>query len=192
MKTIVATFAAFGLAILVTPLAAIAMGTADEAALAQALRQAQLPLERGIAVSSREGTPISAKYELEDDGDELQLSVYTMKENEYVFDYESGDVTTRAPAFSEVIVEYLSGTISKVIPIKDSEDLAAARNQSAAMAQAKRSLEVATAQAVSAHDGYRAVSATPELRNGRAAAKVILIRGNEWTTAYEWLDQEAP
>lgn len=184
MKAIVAAGAVLTVAFLATPLAALGAGIEGEAALAQALRQAQLPLERGIAASLQEGTPISAKYELEDDGDELQLSVYTMKEGERVLDYEIGT----SPAFSEVIVEYLTGRISKVIPIRDGEDLAAATSQSAAMAHARRSLEAATAQAVSAHSGYRAVSATPDLKDGRPVVKVILINGGEWKTVYETLD----
>jgi len=166
---------------------------AGDASLAQALKQAQLPLERGLAASTREGKPISAKYELEDDdADELQLSVYTMKEADPNFDFETGDVTAGNPSFAEVIVDYTTAKIVKVIPIKDGEDLVAARNQSKAMANAKRSLEAATARAVSAHAGYRAVSATPDLKDGHPVAKVVLLGGNNWTTVYETLDREAP
>jgi hypothetical protein len=149
---------------------------ANDDALARALKQAKLPLERGLAASSREGTPISAKYELEDDdADELQLSVYTMK---------IGSETT----FAEVIVDYTTGKIGKVVPIKGGEDLAAAKNQSKAMAQAKRSLEAATVQAVTGHGGYRAVSATPDLKDGHPVLKVILVNDSEWKTVFERLD----
>lgn len=142
----------------------------DNAALARALGQAKLPLERGLAASSREGTPISAKYELEDDG--LQLSVYTMK----------GD------AFAEVIVDYKTGKIGKVVPIKDGEDLAAARGQKETMARAKRSLRAAAAEAVKTNAGFRAVSAMPELKDGHPVVKVVLVNGGEWKTVYETLD----
>jgi hypothetical protein len=162
---------------------------ASDASLAQALKQAQLPLERGLAASTREGKPISAKYELEDDdADELQLSVYTLKEGDPIVDYETGDVTAGSPTFAEVIVDYTTAKIVKVISIKDGEDLVAARNQSKAMANAKRSLEAATALAVSAHAGYRAVSAMPDLKDGHAIVKVVLLGGNDWTTVYETLD----
>ena len=166
---------------------------ATDASLAQALKQAQLPLERGLAASMREGKPISAKYELEDDdADELQLSVYTMKEANPNIDFETGDVTGGSPSFAEVIVDYTTAKIVKVVPIKDGEDLVAARNQSKAMANAKRSLEAATARAVSAHAGYRAVSATPDLKDGHPVVKVVLLGGSDWMTVYETLDQEAP
>lgn len=162
---------------------------ASDAALARALKQAELPLERGLAASSREGTPISAKYELEDgDADELQLSVYTMRAGSSDVDFETGDVTVKDAAFAEVIVDYKTGKIVKVVPIKDGEDLAAARIQSKAMAQAKRSLEAATAQAAKAHGGYRAVSAMPDLKDGHPVVKVILVSGGEWKTVYEMLD----
>src|SRR5262245_14138946 len=43
--------------------------------LTRALQGAWLPLEGGLAVSAREGTPLSAKYEIDDGA--FQLSVYT-------------------------------------------------------------------------------------------------------------------
>jgi hypothetical protein len=171
------------------PITSRAEQGASDASLAQALKQAQLPLERGLAASAREGTPISAKYELEDDdADELQLSVYTMKEADPNVDFETGDVTLGSPSFAEVIVDYTTAKVVKVIPIKDGEDLVAARNQSKAMANAKRSLEAATARAVSAHAGYRAVAAMPDLKDGHAVVKVVLLGGNDWMTVYETLD----
>jgi len=89
--------------------------------LTRALRGAWLPLESGLAVSAREGTPLSAKYEIDDGA--FQLSVYTWK-----VDAASGD------SFSEVIVDHNIGTVSKVEAITDGGDLAAARSQKAAMA----------------------------------------------------------
>jgi hypothetical protein len=161
----------------------------SDVALARALMEPKLPLEAGLAASSHEGTPISAKYELEDDdADELQLSVYTMRKGSTDVDIDTGDVTVKDATFAEVIVDYTTGKISKVVPIKDGEDLAAAKNQSKAMAQAKRSLEAATVDAVKAHSGYRAVSAIPDLRDGHPVVKVILVNGSEWKTVYETLD----
>jgi hypothetical protein len=142
----------------------------SDAALARALGQAKLSLERGLAASSRQGVPISAKYELEDGA--LQLSVYTMK----------GD------AFAEVIVDHQTGKIGKVVPIKDGEDFAAARSQKETMARAKRSLRAAAAEAVKTNAGFRAVSAMPELKDGHPVAKVVLVNGGEWKTVYEILD----
>ena len=168
---------------------AFAESDKSEPALARALQLTPFPLERGIAASSREGTPISAKYETEDDdGDEIQLSVYTMKGGEVVVNPETGDVTMGNAAFAEVIVDYKTGSIEKIVPITGGEDLADARNQSKAMARTKRSLEAATAEAVKTNSGFRAVSATPGLAEGHPVAKVILISGKEWKTVYEKLD----
>lgn len=188
-NAIVVSTAVLAATFLGMPSASFAEQGGSDAALARALEQAKLPLERGLAASSREGMPISAKYELEDDdADELQLSVYTMRGGSSDVDFETGDVKAKDPTFAEVIVDYKTGKVVKVVPIKDGEDLAAARIQSKAMAQAKRSLEAATAQAAKAHSGYRAASAMPDLKDGHPVVKVILVNGGEWKTVYETLE----
>ena len=141
----------------------------DGAALVSALNGATLPLEQGLSASASAGTPISAKYEIEQG--KIQLSVYTMK----------GDT------FSEVIVDHTTGKIGKVVPITEGEDLRAAQSQRETMARASRSLEAATADAVKTHNGYRAVSAMPSLKDGYPVAEVILINGNERKTVSERL-----
>ena len=88
----------------------------------------------------------------------------------------------------EVIVDYSSGVVLKAEPITDEGDLAAARGQKEAMDRAKRSLAEATATAVRANPGYRAVSATPRLDNGRPMAEIALARGDEWKIVSEYLD----
>src|ERR1700687_3776127 len=103
---------------------------AEREPLARELRNAWLPLESGLAMSRSEGTPISAKYEI--DNGRVQLSVYTMK----------GD------KFSEVILDYSVGTITSVEAIADSGDLAAAQSQKETMARATRTLETAIAEVV--------------------------------------------
>src|SRR6059036_1444718 len=93
----------------------------EHAELAKALKDAKVSLQSGLQASAREGTPISAKYELEEG--KLQLSVYTMK----------GDT------FSEVIVDHTTGQVAKVEPITGGKDLTAATAQRAAMTRAKKS-----------------------------------------------------
>jgi hypothetical protein len=139
-------------------------GTGREA-LARELQNAWLPLESGMVVSRREGTPISAKYEV-DDGT-FQLSVYTLK----------GD------KFSEVIVDYSVGSV-----ITDGGDLAAAQSQKETMARATRSLEAATAEVVRTNPGYRAVSALPRLNEGRPIVEVVLVNGTDWRVVLGSLD----
>jgi hypothetical protein len=139
-------------------------------ALARELRNTWLPLEGGMTVSRSEGTPISAKYEI--DNGTFQLSVYTLQ----------GD------RFSEVIVDYSVGTVMKVDVITDSEDLVAAQNQKEIMARATRTLDAATAEVVRTNPGYRAVSAMPGLHDGRPVVEIILVNGTDWRTVFGSLD----
>ena len=143
--------------------------------LTRALRGAWLPLESGLAASAREGTPLSAKYEIDDGA--FQLSVYTWKADAYAAD-----------SFAEVIVDHNTGNVAKVDAITDGGDLAAAQAQKAAMARAKRSLAEATAEAVKSNAGYRAVSAMPTIDGGKPVAEVTLVRGDEWKVVTERLD----
>jgi len=146
------------------------VGDQEHAELAKALKGAKVSLQNGLSASAREGKPISGKYEVEHG--KLQLSVYTMK----------GD------KFSEVIVDHTSGKVSKAEPITGGEDLTAAKTQSEAMAKAKRSLQVAAADAVKENKGFRAVSVMPALKDGHPVADVTLVKGTEWKTVSEKLD----
>ncbi len=112
-------------------------------ALTRALRGAWLSLESGLAASAREGTPLSAKYEI-DDGT-FQRSVYVVKA-----------AACSGETFVEVIVDHDTATVTRVDTITDGGDLAAAQSQRAAMARAKRSLADATSDAVKTNAGYRA------------------------------------
>jgi len=143
--------------------------------LTHALHGAWLPLESGLAVSAREGTPLSAKYEIDDGA--FQLSVYTSKTG-----------PSSRDAFVEVIVDYSSGVVLKMETISDGGDLAAAQAQKAAMDLARRSLAEATADAVKANAGYRAVSAMPSLDNGHPVAEVTLVQGDDWKVVIQRLD----
>jgi hypothetical protein len=142
----------------------------DSAALAAAMKDATATLQGGLTASEPQGTPISAKFEIEDG--KLQLSVYTMK----------GD------GFMEVVADPKTGAIAKAEKITDADDLKEAASQKAAMAKAKVSLLVATETAVKASAGARAVSIVPELKNGQATAEVTLLAGNTFKKVTEKLD----
>jgi hypothetical protein len=133
----------------------------NPAAMAKALPEASVMLDQGLKASARDGTPISAKYEIEHGA--LQLSVYTMK----------------GAQFSEVIVDHKSGAIKKSEPITDADDMKAAQKQSAAMTKSKLALDVATANAVKANAGYRAVSVVPMLDGNQPVATIILMKGQD-------------
>src|SRR5262252_7694990 len=134
----------------------------ERAELAKAMKDAKVALAQGVSASTKEGKPISAKYEVEDG--KLRLSVYTMK----------GD------KFSEVIVDHKTGKVAKSEPIASGDDLAHAKAQGEAMVKAKRSLEAAAAAAVKENKGFRVVSVMPELKDGHPVADVTLAKGEEW------------
>ena len=142
----------------------------EHAELAKALSAAKMPLQTGLTASAQTGTPISAKYEVEDG--KLQLSVYTMK----------GDT------FSEVIVDHTTGKVAKVEPITGGEDFTAATAQRAAMAMAKRALPEVVDAAVKTYTGYRAVSIVPAVKGGHAVADIVLVKDGTFTTVAESLD----
>ncbi len=139
-------------------------------AMAKALPAASVMLDQGLKASARDGTPISAKYEIEHGA--LQLSVYTMK----------------GAQFSEVIVDHKSGAIKKSEPITDADDMKAAQAQREAMTKAKLALDAATANAVKANAGYRAVSAVPMLDGNQPVATIVLMKGQDVKKVTEKLD----
>ena len=142
----------------------------DEAALAAAMKNASATLQGGLKASEAQGTPISAKFEIEDG--KLQLSIYTMKGND----------------FTEVVADPNTGAIAKAEKITDADDLKEATEQKAAMAKAKVPLLNATETAVTANAGSRAVSIVPELKNGQATAEVTLLQGTAFKKVTEKLD----
>jgi hypothetical protein len=171
MKSVATAIALAGAVALAALGAWAAEEGASPAALAKALADAKLSLDQGLKASTREGKPISAKYEIEDGA--LQLSVYTMK--------GSND-------FEEVIVDHKSGAVKKAEKITDADDLKEAKEQSQAMAKAKLSLEKAVDGAAKANSGYRAVSVTPTLKAGKPIAEVTLMKGAEVKKVTENLD----
>jgi hypothetical protein len=142
----------------------------DPAALAAAVNDATATLQNGLKASEREGTPISAKFEI-DDG-KLQLSIYTMK----------GD------SFMEVVADPKTGAVTEAEKIKEADDLKEATAQKTAMAKAKVPLASAAETAVNANPGSRAVSIYPQLQDGNAIAEVTLLQGMTFKKVAEKLD----
>jgi len=142
----------------------------DTAALAAAMKDATATLQGGLKASAREGTPISAKFEIEDG--KLQLSVYTIKGDE----------------FMEVVADPKTGAIAKAEEITDADDLKAAASQKTAMTKAKVPLLTATETAVKANAGSQAVSVYPELQGSSPMAEVTLLQGMTFKKVLEKLD----
>jgi len=169
-STLLASGIAFTAAMAVASIAARAGDEDNPAALAKALSEASVSLDQGLSASESEGTPISGKFEIDDGA--LQLSVYTMK----------GD------QFAEVIVDHKSGSIKKSEPITEGDDLKEAKEQGEVMGKAKRSLGAAVASAVKANSGFRATSVEPTLERGRPAASITLMKGEESKKVTESLE----
>ena len=146
----------------------------ETAAVAKYLPAAKVTLQQGLTAAESHGKPISGKYEVEDG--HFQLSVYTAKEGK----------------FFEVIVDHMTGTIAKVEPITEGEDLTHAKSQKAAMDRAKVKLADAATKAKSQAKGEAAdvvvVSVVPELKDNRPEAAIVLLQGKKFSTASERLD----
>ena len=153
----------------IEPLPAGSEGS-DPAVLATALKDATATLQGGLKASAREGTPISAKFDI-DEG-KLQLSIYTMKGDD----------------FTEVVVDPKTGAVTGAEKIKDADDLKEATAQKAAMAKAKVPLLTAAETAVNANPDSRAVSIYPQLQDGSATAEVTLLQGTTFKKVTEKLD----
>jgi hypothetical protein len=66
--------------------------------------------------------------------------------------------------------------------------VAVAQSQSAAMAKAKTSLKEAIDKATGEAAGFRAVGVVPNLKDGRAVASVLLLKGDEFKIVNQALD----
>ena len=139
-------------------------------ALAAAIKEVPATVEQGLMSAAKSGRPISAKFEM--DGDEAQLSVYV----------------ERNDGFREITINPHSGSAVGATMITEGDDLKDAREQSAAMANAKTTLLTSAQHAVSASPGARVVSVFPELQNGQPVAIVTLLRGDNSTKVTEKLD----
>jgi hypothetical protein len=165
-KSLILVVAAAGILVITNGGLRAEEASSDAAALAKALSQASVTLQQALKASQREGSPISAKYELEKGV--LQLSVYTMK----------GD------GFAEVFVDHKSGAIAKAETITDADDLKAAQEQSQIMAKAKVPLDQAVESAVKEasccyRGSYRAVSAVPMMEADQPVVDITLMGGTE-------------
>jgi len=139
-------------------------------ALIKSIGDAKVSLQQGLTAVEQVGQPISGKFEV-DDG-KFQLSVYTTKDG----------------TLSEVLVDHMTGKVSKTEPITQGDDLAAAKAQVAAMAKAKTTLKDAVDKASGEAAGYRAVGVVPGLKDGHPVASVLLLKGDEFKTVDEALE----
>jgi hypothetical protein len=160
----------FALSLLPLAPAAAADEAQEQAQVAKSASGAKVTLQKGLKSGASHGKPISAKFEVEDG--KLQLSVYTLK----------------GTAFSEVVIDPMSGKVVKAETITDKEDLERAVNEKAAMAKAKKTLLAAVDHALKGNSGYRAISVIPEVKADHPVAAITLVHGEAVKTVTEPLD----
>jgi len=155
---------------LVLSTASSADEAAEQAAVAKQLPLVKISLQQGLTAAASQGQLLSGKFEV-DEG-HFQLSVYT----------------AQGKKFYEVILDHRTGKVAKVEPITQGEDLAEAKSQAAATAQEKIPLKTAIDKAEQSLAGSRAVSVTPELKDGHAVAVVSLLKAGQYTSVSEPLE----
>jgi len=143
---------------------------ASQEALIKLLDTAKINLQQGLAASEQQGKPISAKFEV-DDG-KLQLSVYTAKEDK----------------FFEVLVNHVTGKVLRTEPITEGDDLSAAKEQNAAMANAKTPLQAMVDKTIAQSANTRAVSVVPGMKDGHPIASIDVLTYNQVRAIQQPLD----
>jgi hypothetical protein len=145
-----------------------ARGETDHPSLpADALKGISVTLEEGLRASEIGGTPISARFEVEDG--QLQLSVYVVA----------------GTGYAEAIIATDTGILMSAQKMTDTDDLEAVRAQNQAVRGATIPLRIATEKAVMNRRGIRGVSVVPEIRVGRPGAKVTLLNKGTFTTVWQ-------
>ncbi|HSU04153.1 MAG TPA: hypothetical protein VLI93_01150 [Acetobacteraceae bacterium] len=133
----------------------------DPVILRMVLADTATTLQKGITAGELQGTPVSARFNMS--AGDIHLSVYT----------------ATATGFIETILDPKTGNLISAKPITDTEDLAYARIEKAAMEKATVSLLIATEKAIAENAGARAISAVPQLRKGQPIARVKLQRSTD-------------
>jgi uncharacterized membrane protein YkoI len=141
-----------------------AKGDAD---LAKALQSKHVALSAGLSGAAASGKPISVMFEYEDA--KLKLSVFVQK----------------AGTFSEVFVDPASGKVLSVEKLTEDDDIKITRKYSAAIQNAKLTLESALQKALAANPGYTGVKVIPAIKNGYVVAQITLIKGTTFKTLTE-------
>jgi uncharacterized membrane protein YkoI len=139
-------------------------------ALIKLLGISKINLQQGLAAGEQQGQPISAKFEV--DQGKLQLSVYTAKDGK----------------FFEVLVNHVTGRVLRTEPITEGDDLSAAKEQSAAMANAKTSLQAAVDKTMAESANTRAVRVVPGMKDGHPIASIDVLTYNQVRTIQQPLD----
>lgn len=129
------------------------------------MANAKLTLQQGIDAAAKQGKPISAQYEIDEDTHKFQLSVFVSSGQDLV----------------EVLVDFNTGAIKESGNVTG-DDIKDAKKQKAAMDKATKSLSEATAAVAAANAGYSVAQVIPALSGGKAVATFKLVKGAEVKT----------
>ena len=127
--------------------------------VAKSLANAKLSLEDGIKAAAKNGKPISAQYEIDEDTHKFQLSVFVSSGSDLL----------------EEIVDYNSGA-QKSLDNVVGDDIKDAQKQKKGMDKATMSLADAVDAAAKANPGYQVVQIVPALKGSDCVATVMLIK----------------
>jgi len=129
------------------------------------MANAKLTLQQGIDAAAKQGKPISAQFEIDEDSHKFQLSVFVSSGQDLL----------------EVLVDYNTGAIKESGNVTG-DDIKDAKRQKAAMDKATKSLSEATAAVAAANAGYSVAQVEPGLSGGKAVATFKLVKGSEVKT----------
>ena len=127
--------------------------------VAKNLANAKLSLEDGIKAAAKDGKPISAQYEIDEDTHKFQLSVFVSNGSDLL----------------EVIVNHNTGTAGDAENVIG-DDIKDAQKQKRGMDKAKMSLADAVDAAAKANPGYQVVQIVPALKGSDCVASIVLIK----------------
>src|ERR1041385_5210729 len=140
-----------------------------DADLAKALQAKHVALSVGLTgTPAAAGKPISAMFEYEDA--KLKLSVFVEK---------TGGI------LSEVFLDPATGKVLSTEKLTEEDDIKATRKYTAAIHNAKLTLESALDKALKANPGFTAVKIVPAIKTGAVVAQVTLIKGSTFKTVTE-------
>lgn len=128
-------------------------------AVAKNLKNAKLTLADGIKAAAKDGKPISAQYEIDEDTHKFQLSVFVSKGSDLL----------------EVIVDHNTGA-DNVLGNVIGDDITDAKKQKRGMDKATMSLADAADAAAKANAGYQVVQIVPALKGSDCVATIVLIK----------------
>ncbi len=132
--------------------------------LGKQMAAAKLTLDQGIAAATKQGKPISAQFEIDEDTHKFQLSVFVSNGDDLI----------------EVIVDHVSGAIKESGNVTG-DDIKDAKKQRAAMAKSTKSLADIVTAVAKANDGYQVVQIVPAVSAGKSVATLKLIKGTDGT-----------